>query len=51
MAAAVVTAAVVAAAVVAAAAVAAEDEVQALVTALHLYGPQRVFRMPHLPLH
>ena len=51
VAAAVVTATVVAAAVVAAAAVAAEDEVQALVTALHLYGPHRVFRMPHLPLH
>ena len=48
---AVVAAAVVAASVVAAAAVVAEDDVQALDTALHLYGPHRVFRMPHLPLH
>ena len=46
----VVAAAVVAATVVAATVV-ADDDVQALVTVLHLYGPHRVFRMPHLPLH
>ena len=37
--------------VVAAAAVVAEEEMQALVTAPHVYGPQTLFRIPQVPLH